>query len=153
MTNKTSLSFRIISILAIVWNLIGVSMFAMEILMSEAALAAMPEAQRQLIESTPAWAYFLYGVAVFAGLLGSVLLLLRKASAVRVFLISFLAIIIQMMHWVFLTPMLEVYGPSGAFMPGMVVVLGGGFFCGILPNVKRRASSFSIVQKNQKPVA
>lgn len=92
--------------------------------MSEAALAALPEAQRQLIENTPAWAYFLYAVAVFAGTLGSVLLILKKASAVPVFLVSLLAIIMQMSHWIFLTPMLDVYGPTGIYMPVTVVAIG-----------------------------
>lgn len=121
---NSSKSFKIISILALVWNLIGVAFFTLEILMSEAALAEMKEAERQLIENTPAWAYFLYGIAVFAGTLGSILLILKKASAVRVFLVSFLAIVIQMSRWIFLTPMLEVYGPSGIFMPVTVVVIG-----------------------------
>jgi hypothetical protein len=121
---NSSKSFKIIGILALIWNLIGVAFFSLEILMSEAALSEMKEAERQLIENTPAWAYFLYGVAVFAGTLGSVLLLLKKASSVLVFLVSFLSIVIQMSRWIFLTPVLDVYGPSGAIMPVTVIVIG-----------------------------
>jgi len=125
MTNsKPTISFWIISALALIWNLIGVMAFSMDIMISEEALAAMPEAQRLLYETNPAWSKFVYGVAVFGGTLGSILLLMKNATAKRVFIVSFIAVIIQMGYSFILTNALEVYGVAGTILPATVILIG-----------------------------
>jgi len=125
MTNsKPTISFWIISALALIWNLIGIMAFSMDIMISEEALSAMPEAERLLYESNPAWAIFFYGVAVFGGTLGSILLLMKNGAARRVFLVSFIAIIIQMGYSILFTSVLEVYGAAGTIMPATVILVG-----------------------------
>ncbi len=46
-------SFWIIATLALVWNLIGVCMFYLQMTSTPAQLAAMPVEQRQILEATP----------------------------------------------------------------------------------------------------
>ena len=121
---KPSKSFWIIGILALLWNLMGVMSFTMDVTITSEALAAMPEDQRALYETTPIWAKVLFGVAVLSGTLGCVLLLMRKSLAFPVFIISFLAVLIQMTYWLALTKSLEVYGPVGAVMPLLVIFFG-----------------------------
>jgi len=123
---KPSTSFWVISILALVWNLTGIMSFIMNVSMSSEALAALTDAQRELYESTPVWLKFVFGVAVFSGVLGCILLLMRKASAIRVFVVSLIAILIQMLYSLFMTNSFEVYGPSSIVMP--IVVIGIGIF-------------------------
>jgi len=123
-TSKATTSFWIISSLALIWNLIGIGAFSMEILISDEALASLSEQERLLYESTPAWLTFVYGVAVFAGTLGSILLLMKNLSATRVFIVSFVAIAIQMTYSLFMTKALEVYGAIGAVMPATVFLIG-----------------------------
>ena len=120
---KPSTSFWIISILALLWNLVGIMSFAMNVMMSPEALEALPQAERELYESSPAWLNFVYGLAVFSGTLGSLLLLMKKASAYRVFLVSLLAILIQMLYSILFTKSLEVYGPAALVMPILVIVI------------------------------
>ena len=64
--NKTiPRSFWIISIVALVWNALGVMSYLMSVMMSPETLAAMPEEQRAMYETMPAWVTGAYAVAVF----------------------------------------------------------------------------------------
>ncbi len=119
----TPRSFLIIGIIALVWNLFGVMSYIMHVTMSAEALARMPEAERVLFESLPAWATGAFAIAVFSGVLGCVGLLLKKAWAAPLFLVSLLAVIVQFGHWLFLTNTFEVYGVEAVFMPLLVTVV------------------------------
>jgi hypothetical protein len=123
--NKPTISFWIISTLALIWNLMGVMAFSMDIMMSDEALSALPEAERLLYETNPAWSKLVYGVAVFGGTLGSIFLLMKNGSAKRVFIVSFIAIIIQMGYSLLFTNALDVYGVAGTIMPATVTLIGG----------------------------
>ncbi len=119
-------SFWIISGLFLVWNLMGVMAFVMQITMSDEALAALPEAQRDLYVNTPGWANAAFAVAVVGGTLGCILLLFRKSWAVPVFILSLAGIAVQMFHAFFISPALEVLGAGGLVMP--VLVTAGAIF-------------------------
>src|SRR2546429_619808 len=62
-------SFWIIGAVALIWNVMGVINFFGQ--MNADALAAMPKAQRAIIEGRPAWATGAFAIAVFGGALGS----------------------------------------------------------------------------------
>jgi hypothetical protein len=121
---KPSKSFLIIAILALLWNLMGMMSFIMDVTISEEALASLPDGQRALYETTPIWTEVLYGIAVLFGTVGCVLLLMKKSFAIPIFVISFMAILIQMTYWLAFTNSLEVYGPAGAVMPLLVIFIG-----------------------------
>jgi len=115
-------SFWIVSILALAWNLLGVASYLMTVKMSPAALAAMPEAERALYQNIPAWVTSSFAIAVFGGTLACILLLMRKRLATTLFLVSLLAILVQMGHAFFMTNMLAVRGAAGAALPLCVIV-------------------------------
>ncbi len=119
-STKPATSTWIISIIALIWNLMGIMAFAMDILITPEALEQLTEAQQELYLSNPAWSKFVYGLAVFSGTLGCILLLMKKASAYRIFLISLVAIIIQMSYSILFTKALEAYGMTGLIMPILV---------------------------------
>ncbi len=119
----TPRSFLVISIIALVWNLFGVMSYIMHVTMSPEALAQMPEAERALLESSPAWATGAFAIAVFSGVLGCVGLLLKKAWAAPLFLVSLLAIVVQFGHWLFVANAIEVYGMETVFMPLLVTAI------------------------------
>ncbi len=119
-------SFWIISGIFLLWNLMGVMAFVMQLTMSDEALAAPPEAQRDLYLGTPVWATAAFAVAVFGGTLGCILLLMRKAWAVPVLILSLVGIATQMFHAFFLSPALEVLGAGGLVMP--ILVTAGAIF-------------------------
>jgi len=116
-------SFWILAIAALLWNLLGVAMFIMQVTLTPEALAAMPAEQRQVYEATPAWLNIAFAVAVFGGVIGALGLLLKKRWAVTFFLISLLALLAQMMGAYAVTPVWQAYGPAGLGMPILLVVV------------------------------
>ncbi len=116
-------SFWIISVLALVWNLIGILTYLMSVTMSEEALAALPEAERALYSDIPAWVTAAYAIAVFGGTLGCVALLLRKAWAVPVLVGSLIAILVQMFHALALSDLIVVRGAGAAVLPLLIVAI------------------------------
>lgn len=122
-SNNPPRSFYLISGFALIWNLFGVMAYVGQVTMTEEALSALPEAQRLLFESTPSWATAAFAIAVNAGALGCLLLLLRKALATPVLIASLAGVIVQMFHSFFIANSMEVYGPGGMIMPiGVVAV-------------------------------
>ena len=123
-TPAVNRSFWIIGGIALVWNLMGVAAYLMDVTMSPEALEALPEAERALRDEFPSWITSAYAIAVFGGLLGCVLLLMRKALAVPVFIVSLIAILIQMGYSLFMSSVLEVRGATAAIFPLIVVAVG-----------------------------
>lgn len=115
--------FWIIAGAAVLWNLMGVAAYLGDVMMSEEALAQMPQEQRALAESTPAWVTGVFAVAVFAGLGGAILLLIRKKLAVTVFSVSLAAVVVQMGYVLFVQNAISVLGAGAAAMPVAIVVI------------------------------
>jgi hypothetical protein len=117
-------SFWIIAGVALVWNLLGVGAYFSHVMMTEEAIMQLPEAEQMLYQDLPAWATAAFAVAVFGGALGCLLLLLRKALATPVFILSLAGIVVQMYHSFAIANTMEVYGPGSTVMPAMVLVIG-----------------------------
>ncbi|KAF9657822.1 hypothetical protein ABHQ57_09330 [Tenacibaculum sp. ZH5_bin.1] len=123
-SNKPATLFWIISIAALVWNGLGVMSYIGQAYMTDEVRAALPEAERALYENVPTWVTAAFAIAVFGGLLGSAFLLMRKKLARPMFLISLIAIVVQMSYNLFMSRASEVYGPGSIIMPIMVIVIG-----------------------------
>lgn len=123
-SNKPTTLFWVIGIFALIWNAVGVMAYIGQAYMTDDMLAALPEAERALYENVPAWVTAAFAIAVFAGTLGCILLLLKKKLAKPVFLVSLIAIIVQMTYNLFMSKAAEVYGPGGMVMPIMVIAIG-----------------------------
>ena len=121
-------SFWIIAGVSLVWNLIGVMNYLFTVTVSPATLATMSEAERSLYTDVPVFVTSCFAIAVFSGVLASVLLLLRKALSVSLFLVSLVAIILQMSLGMFLTPMLTAQGPAALALPILLIVCAAFFF-------------------------
>ena len=89
-------SFWTIGAVALIWNVMGVINFFVQ--MNPDVVAAYRESERAIIEGRPAWATGAFAIAVFGGALGCVLLLLRKSAAYYLFIASLLAMIATMIH-------------------------------------------------------
>ncbi len=116
--------FWFLSGAALLWNLLGVMAFVMQVTMSETAMAALPAAEREIFENFPLWALAAFAVAVFAGALGSLLLLLRKGLAVPVFGLSLAGIIVQQIHGYFVADGLQ-FGAARMILPLMTLLIAG----------------------------
>lgn len=116
-------SFWIIAVLALLWNLVGIAMFYMQIAMTPEQLAAMPAEQRAVYDATPSWLNAAFAVAVFGGALGALGLLLGKRWAVPMFLLSLLGLLVQMLGAYAVTPAWSAYGAAGLAMPILLVAI------------------------------
>lgn len=123
-SNKPTTLFWIIGVAALVWNGLGVMQYLGMAYMTDEVKAALPEAERALYDNIPSWVIAAFAIAVFGGLIGSAFLLMRKKLARPMFLISLIAIIVQMSYNLFMSRAAEVYGPGSVIMPIMVIVIG-----------------------------
>ena len=116
--------FMIAAIAALLWNLIGVAMFAMHYTMSPEALAALPAEQQSLFAAMPGWTWVAYGVAVVAGALGSLMLVLRRRAATPLLLVSLLAVVAQFVWQAFLSEAVALLGAVEALgLPAFILVV------------------------------
>lgn len=123
-STKPTVSFWIISVLALLWNIMGVMAYIMHVTMTPETLQALPAEEQVLYTNVPVWATAAFAIAVWGSTLGCILLLIRKKLATPVFMISFAAILVQMVHQLFISKSIEVYGPGGAVMPVMIILAG-----------------------------
>lgn len=112
--NRAPVWFWIAAVLVVLWGLAGVAAFYMDVTMSAEKFAELPEYDRQIMAARPQWYIWLYGVAVWSGLLAGVVLLLRSAIAYAGFVLS-LAAVIAMFGYIFATTdLIAVKGVAGA---------------------------------------
>ncbi|PWI29276.1 hypothetical protein DI383_12615 [Flavobacteriaceae bacterium LYZ1037] len=123
-TNKPPLWFWIVGVIALIWNLMGVMAYIGQAYMTDADLAALPEAEQALYANYPAWATAAFAIAVFGGSIASIALLLRKKLAKTLYVISLLGIVVQMIYNFFISEAMDVYGPGGMIMPVMIIIIG-----------------------------
>lgn len=123
-SKKPPIWFWVVSVLALLWNLMGVYNYLYIKFNQVALLETMTQEQRELFEGIPAWATAAFAIAVFSGAIASIALLLRKKWAKSLFIVSLIAAVIQFINWLFLQNAGEVYGTSAYTMPILVVVVG-----------------------------
>lgn len=123
---STSRSFTIIALVLLLWNLIGVAAFVMQYTADLEALAKSDPYTARIFAGMPGWAWGAYVVAVGAGTLGAVLLLMRKAAAVGLFLLSVIAVVVQFGYSFLGTDLLAVKGAGAAVFPAVILAIAVG---------------------------
>ncbi len=121
MTNsstKPPVWFWIVSVLALIWNGMGVMAYLARAYATDEMIAALPEEQQaEFLVEHPTWYTAAFAIAVFAGALGCIALLLRKKIAYILFVLSGLSAIIQHIYL-----FMNVDIPS-MVMPIMIIVV------------------------------
>ena len=115
--------FKVIVILAILWNLMGIINFYFQITITPDQISKLPEAEESLINSTPFWTYIAFAMGVFGGTIGSIGLLMQKAWSRWLLLLSLIGVFVQMNYWLFFTNAEEVYGTNTYIMPTVVLLV------------------------------
>ena len=117
-TSKPPIWFWIVSVVALVWNGLGVMAYLARAFATEEMIAELPtEQQAEFLTEYPAWYTAAFAIAVFAGTLGCLALLLRKKWAYGLFVLSALGAIVQHVYL-----FMNVDMPS-LVMPVMVIVV------------------------------
>ncbi|NNK81593.1 MAG: hypothetical protein HKO92_00565 [Flavobacteriaceae bacterium] len=123
-TQKPNAFFWLIGIIALLWNIMGVVAYLGQAYMTDEILKTLPEADQAWYSNVPAWVTAAFAIAVFSGLIACIGLLLKKKWCVMLFMISFIAVIIQQIYNFFLQDFVELTGQR-LYMPIIVVIIAG----------------------------
>ena len=122
---KPPIWFWIVSVIALLWNGSGVYMYLIQAYDTESFRAMYPDPEMlEMASNTPAWVTAAYAIAVFAGLLACIGLLLRKKWAKPLFLVSLLGAVVSNLYHLFISKAMELYGAKVVIMPIVVIVIG-----------------------------
>jgi hypothetical protein len=87
--------FTVVAVLALLWNLLGVLGVGADLMLSPTDVAALPADQQALHAARPGWSVFGSVLAVGAGTLGCIGLLLRKRWALWALVVSLVGVLLQ----------------------------------------------------------
>jgi hypothetical protein len=111
---KPTPSFWIIAILALLWNLAGSLNFMMQ--MRADSLASMPEPFHTIVANRPGWATAAFAFGVIAGAIGCVLLLLKRNTAIYLFIVSLAGLAVHLIPYVSPANLPDQFGIGNAIL-------------------------------------
>lgn len=115
--------FRLLAVLGLAWNAFGVYMYLSKVGMFGDPLAGQSQAYRDLAASVPSWVTAAFAVAVFAGFIGTLLLVMLKRLAKPLLILSLLAVLVQCAWIVGMSNARAVEGNMAFVMPGMITLV------------------------------
>ena len=124
LNGKPPMSYYVIGGVFLTWNVIGLLFYYMQVTMTpEVMVANFTPEQVAFMNAEPAWATAAYATAVNAGVIGALLLLVRKSLAKALFVVSFVAVLLQDLNAFVLSNAIEVWGVSGLYLPALVIAI------------------------------
>lgn len=127
---RTPWHLWLVGILGLGWCLMGVVSFMLTEMKVEAVMSRYPQQQRDYFESFPLWAVAFWAIGVFGGVIGCVLLLLKKRLASPVLLISLIGAIVSNLGGLFLLGGLQVMRETGGLgFTAVPIVIGALLAC------------------------
>lgn len=115
---------RIVAIVFLLWNLMGCFMFWTQYSMTPEQIAALTPAQQTLWSNLPGWLWIVYAIAVASGAVAAALLLMRKRSALALFWVSLVCVLVHFIYNFLLGGALEVMPAAAALpLPAFIVVV------------------------------
>ena len=118
--NEVPTWYWIAAALALLFEGLGCSIYLSEVMMSDAQIAALPLDQGAMLAARPSWYYAAFGVAVWVGLAGAVLLLMRRKLAVPLLFVSLVAVAVQFSS-ILLVPAIRDATPSDALLLPIII--------------------------------
>lgn len=123
-SNAVPKTFWIFSGLGLLWNLLGGAMFASYMGMSTEDMAKLSQGEQAYYQSLPGWYDAIFGLAVAFGIIGCIGLLMRKAWALPVLLVSLVAVLLQNAIGYGMFDAIKHMGTSSLYVSGLVVLIG-----------------------------
>ena len=123
--NRPPMWFWIVTIILVLWGVMGVAAFYMDAMPTPEQLAKMSAYDRTLQASRPHWFLWLYGAGVWSGLIGGIALLARSRFCQPLFVLS-LVLVVAMFGYMFaMTDLIAVKGfTAAAGIPILVAAIG-----------------------------
>lgn len=125
---RTPWHLWLIGVLALLWNAGGAFDYLMTQTENEAYMSQFSPEQLDYFYGFPSWLVAFWAIAVWGSVLGSILLLLRKRAAAPVFLVSFLAMVVNSFHNFVLSDGLEMMGTGGAIFSAFIFLFALGLW-------------------------
>jgi len=112
--------FKLGAIASVLFMVLGCASYLMQMTLDTATL---PLDQRAMMDAVPSWMNAAFAVAVWVGLAGSVMLLMRKKLAEPLLLVSLIAVLVQFSAY-FIDPELSEAVPAdGLVIPVIIVII------------------------------
>lgn len=120
---RAPVHFWIIAVVSLLWNLIGGYDYLMTQTENVDYMKKFTPEQLTYFYGFPAWVVSTWAIAVWGGVLGSVLMLLRHRAAVVVFLLALMAMVVTSFHNFFLSNGMEMMGGIGPILFTVVIFM------------------------------
>ena len=124
----------VVGVFALLWSAMGAMDYVMTQTRNAAYLSAFTAEQLAFFNGIPTWAVATWAIAVWGGVLGAIMLLIRRSHAVWLFLASLIAMVITAFQNYALSNGMEVMGD--AFSLGFNAAI---FVCALLFFIYARA--------------
>jgi len=118
--------YWVVAAILLIWNAIGCAACYSQMTASPEKFAQLPEGRRDAWIAMPTTAKAAYVVAVGAGLLGAIALLLTSLAAGPLFIASLVGVIVQFGWFFAVYKGMTRTGPSSAFFPAFIALVAVG---------------------------
>jgi hypothetical protein len=123
--NATPKWYLPVAIVALLWNLIGCAAYLHDVMLTAEDIAMLPADQQALYAARPGWSVAATAVAVWAGALGCLGLVLRRRWATPLLIASLAGVIVQDVSLFAMSSQAAI--PSAAYaLQGLVLVIAIG---------------------------
>ena len=136
-SRRTPWHLWLVGILALLWDSMGAWDYLMTQTQNESYMNRFTPEQLEFFYGFPAWVVAFWALAVWGGVLGALLILLRKRAAVPVLLVSFLAMVVTSIHNLVFSNGIEVMGGLGLMFSALIFVVAFGLLLYARAMVKR----------------
>jgi hypothetical protein len=118
-------AFWIIGVVALLWYLIGLFIYYSTVSATPEQLAqSLTPEQVAIVTGMPAWVTAANAIAVVAGVIASILLLMRNKLAVPLYIVSLVAAIVQDVFVFGMSGSVEAFGMQPVIIQGLVLIIG-----------------------------
>lgn len=115
---KTPWHLWLFGVASLAWNAMGCWTWYQQITGAPAYYATMTMAQVEYIRSAPQWVTIAFGLAVWAGLLGALALLLKRRLAFNAYVAGLIGFVANSVHSFLLTDGRTIMGTGGMVFSG-----------------------------------
>lgn len=111
-----------VGVVTLLWNGFGAVQWYQQVTRAASYWGNLTIQQVQYVQQQPVWVETLFGVGVWTGVLGALMLLLRRKLAFNAFIASLIAVLVNIIYVQFMTNGREVMG-NGTLVAAVAVVV------------------------------
>ena len=110
---KSPVHLYIVGVGSLLWNATGAFDYLMTHTENEEYMANFTAEQLEFFYSLPSWVVAFWALAVWGGVLGALLLVLKRKLAAQVLLLSFASMLVTTVHNLGFADAADILGPAG----------------------------------------